>query len=49
MKKSLVLLVLAVFLMFGGAGEFQKAEVQTQPDVMTPSAKDEYPEIIPGG
>jgi hypothetical protein len=49
MKKRLVLVAIAIFLLFGGAGELQKAEYQTQPDVMSPSNKDEYPEIIPGG
>ncbi|WP_237664019.1 hypothetical protein [Sutcliffiella horikoshii] len=49
MKKRLILVAVAVFLLFGGAGELQKAEVQTQPDVMSTSNKDEYPEIIPGG
>ncbi|WP_157860722.1 hypothetical protein [Bacillus sp. LL01] len=49
MKKNLVLLAIAVFLLFGGAGELQKEQVQTQPDVMSTSGKDEHPEPIPGG
>ncbi|MCM3617118.1 hypothetical protein M3936_05895 [Sutcliffiella horikoshii] len=48
MKKSLVLLLLAVLLVVGAENEVQKVEAQSQADVMSPN-KDEYPEIIPGG
>ncbi|WP_339149407.1 MULTISPECIES: hypothetical protein [unclassified Sutcliffiella] len=49
MKKRLVLVAAVVFLLFGGAMELQKSEIQTQPDVISTTNKDEYPEIIPGG
>lgn len=48
MKKKLVMLVIAVFFLFGGVEEFQNVKFQTQADEMK-QMKDEYPEIIPGG
>lgn len=48
MKKQLVLLVMAVFLLLGGAVELQEAGANPQQEVLLAS-KDQHPDPIPGG
>ncbi|MGD6780322.1 hypothetical protein [Sutcliffiella horikoshii] len=48
MKKQLVFLVMAVFLVCGGAVEFQEAEVDSKQEIFLTS-KDQHPEPIPEG
>ncbi|WP_404469914.1 hypothetical protein [Sutcliffiella horikoshii] len=48
MKKQLVLLVMAVFLVCGGAVEFQDAGVDSKQEILLTS-KDQHPDPIPEG
>ncbi|WP_226682457.1 hypothetical protein [Sutcliffiella horikoshii] len=48
MKKQLVLVVMGVFLLFGGAIEFQEAEVDVKQEILLAS-KDMHPDPIPEG
>lgn len=48
MKKQLVLMVMAVFLVCGGTVELQEAGVDSKQEILLAS-KDQHPEPIPGG
>ncbi|MGD6777248.1 hypothetical protein ACQCU1_07490 [Sutcliffiella horikoshii] len=48
MKKQLVLLVMAVFLVCCGAVEFQEAGVDSKQEILLAS-KDQHPDPIPEG
>jgi hypothetical protein len=49
MKKKLLLITLAAFLLIVGTGEVIKADINPNQKITNLAGKDEHPEPIPGG